>query len=276
MNIGFCHIIDPQNIGDLMSCPARYLKAGDGESFHVFSVWDRNPPTNLDVLIFGGGGMFHPNIDIRILDHHRKAKEINPDCKTIIWGIGSNYHDRTDGWPDWLKELDLIGIRDVRWPPIAGKSWCVTCASCLDRELLTPSGHPQHEFVGYWQYRLPIPECDFPWLTNEGPIERWPEVAAHLRSGATVITNSFHGAYWACCFGRRAVIYRPFSSRFTQGLPTASVMLSLQDSTIDFCKSLSKNSQPMPPQYHWLIRLLSKQFLDAVNGIAGTQLELLR
>ena len=277
MNIGFCHIIDPQNIGDLMSCPARYLKPKDGAAVWKFSVWDENQPAKFDVLIFGGGGMLHPGIDIRLLNHHRKAKEINPECKTIVWGVGSNYHNETDGhWPKWLFEFNLVGMRDDRWPALYEFGWYAPCASCLDVEFsYAPQDH-EHEFVGYWQYRLPIPDYgDMPSITNEGPVERWPKVVAHLKSGATVITNSFHGAYWAGLLGRKSVIHRPFSSRFHQALRASSVALSHPDSSVDDCKQLAKHIEPMPKNYSWTCRFTSRKFFEEITTLTDLKLELL-
>jgi len=35
-----------------------------------------------------------------------------------------------------------------------------------------------------------------------------------LGSGETIITNSFHGAYWALLMGRKVLIYVPWCSKF--------------------------------------------------------------
>lgn len=41
-----------------------------------------------------------------------------------------------------------------------------------------------------------------------------PEIAAFLGSGETVITNSYHGAYWALLLGRRVLVYEPWCSKW--------------------------------------------------------------
>jgi len=39
------------------------------------------------------------------------------------------------------------------------------------------------------------------------------DAIAFLASGATVVTNSYHGTYWAMCLGRR-VLCAPFNQKF--------------------------------------------------------------
>ncbi|CAL4869162.1 hypothetical protein MMA231_03453 (plasmid) [Asticcacaulis sp. MM231] len=99
--------------------------------------------------------------------------------------------------PDYLKAFDLVGVRDFgteyRWVP---------CASCMLPQLDKPYV-VQHEVVIYEHKRIPIPLNGTPRLSNDG--NDIDAVLAFLASGETVITNSYHGAYWATLLGKRVI-----------------------------------------------------------------------
>jgi hypothetical protein len=75
----------------------------------------------------------------------------------------------------------------------------------------------RHEFVLYdhWLYgtgfRHPQFE-DIPRATNRD--FDFSKTLEFLASGRTVITTSYHGAYWATLLGRRCVVVNPWSSKF--------------------------------------------------------------
>jgi exopolysaccharide biosynthesis predicted pyruvyltransferase EpsI len=56
------------------------------------------------------------------------------------------------------------------------------------------------------------------------------DVIAFLGSAETVVTNSYHGAYWATLLGRRVVVVDPFSTKFFF-LKHRPVIAALQDYT---------------------------------------------
>ena len=103
-------------------------------------------------------------------------------------------------------------IRDRQGP--GGHEW-VPCVSALLPRLAAP-GEPCHEVVAYRHrdQELPFPADlgEFPLRTNgnddlDGTLD-------FLASGAVVVTNSYHGAYWATLMGRRVVVVDPFASKF--------------------------------------------------------------
>ena len=122
------------------------------------------------------------------------------------WGLGESLNvDRKGGFvlpypkslPDYLNRFDLVGMRDYgtqyAWAP---------CPSCLLPGLELPSP-PIHEIVIYEHKRIAIPIDGFPRNTNAG--DDINSVLAFLASGEVVITNSYHGAYWATLLGRRVL-----------------------------------------------------------------------
>ncbi|WP_367957678.1 polysaccharide pyruvyl transferase family protein [Aquibium pacificus] len=125
----------------------------------------------------------------------------------IAWGIGESLNiDRQGGvvlpyhgpLPDYLSSFDLVGLRDwgtqYPWAP---------CPSCLLARFDEPPEISRHEIVVYEHKRIPVPIEGLPRLSNNGSdIEK---VLSFLASAEVVITNSYHGAYWATLLGRRVV-----------------------------------------------------------------------
>lgn len=192
--------LDPTNVGDWYSGPGRYFGFGQSDCVDVV---DFSPAVLKRNVIVGGGGLmaktFHP--------HMEKLASCRPGLSALIaWGIGeSEIVDRRGGFvppysgapPEYLEAFDLVGVRDFgtkyQWAP---------CPSCMlphfEREY--PA---RHEIVIYEHKRIPIPIEGFPRLSNNG---RDIDAAIDfLASGELVITNSYHGAYWATLLKRKVL-----------------------------------------------------------------------
>lgn len=170
-------------------------------------------------IVLGGGGMLHPwpwrNVVEPLLRNNNTV---------IAWGIG-HHHDgvHTDGgrrMADWrgselrmardydFSRFALVGLRDR----VPGHTH-VPCVTCMHPALDIDSP-PRHEVVIYEHGALdPIRIDAGPRLKNTGA-HSMETVLDHLRSGHMVITNSFHGAYWAQLLGRRVLVYEPWCSKF--------------------------------------------------------------
>ena len=201
MTAGNVFRTDPSNVGDWYCAPSRYFPLGNTESLDIID-------TDLAALdahvIVGGGGLvaktFHPHLE-RLAQYRPKLSSL------IAWGIGESEHvDRSGGfvlpyagrWPDYLAAFDLVGVRDygtsLRWVP---------CASCMMPELDQPAPVTR-DIVIYEHKRIPIPiDEGFARRTNNG--NDIASVLAFLASAELVITNSYHGAYWATLMGRRVL-----------------------------------------------------------------------
>jgi hypothetical protein len=59
-------------------------------------------------------------------------------------------------------------------------------------------------------------------MTNRQRADFLTKVLMFLSSGKTVLTNSYHGAYWALLMHRPVVIFHPFSNRFYGFKPKVS------------------------------------------------------
>ena len=188
--------IDPTNLGDTASTPARYF------NFPAANVREQdvaNPTAINGPAIIGGGGLLYfPELEA--LCGEGKGPFIS-------WGMGHNSHDTLEvRWPQFLRRFALHGIRDWGSP----YPW-VPCASCM---------HPAfdleydvlHEVVLYEHKDFPTGIKGLPTYNNSGTSV--PDALRFLASAETVITTSYHGAFWATLLQRRVVVVDAFSTKF--------------------------------------------------------------
>lgn len=198
------HRRNPKNIGDMMSSPVQHFDVLAGFiTLEIFRYRGRFDLSHTPVVI-GGGGLFSNEF---FAEHLADIIASSPR-KLICWGAGQNTHESTSvSYPKMLSEFDLVGLRDHGSP----YDW-VPCASCMD-PVFDHVYMPVHDVVLY-------NHIDFPGLRSAGLPELenstsdFADVIAFLGSGATVVTTSYHGAYWATLLGRRVVVLNPFSSKF--------------------------------------------------------------
>lgn len=196
----FSNFTKDDNIGDLSCCPLLY----DGSDFPTATHVDfasLNAKSD-DVVVLGGGGMLHEWAKLKI-------ETLSKTTRVIVWGIGSNDHDTClQSFPPFLGECELVGLRDYGNP-----YRYVPCPSCLSSEfdMCQP---PTQDVVIFEHKDKRIPIIDFPKMNNSAKNKSLRDVIRFLCLGQTVITNSYHGAYWSMLLGRKVLIWEPFSSRF--------------------------------------------------------------
>lgn len=221
---------DKTNVGDWWSPPERYFP------FDVFKTHDlldsekiTNQPT---IYIVGGGGLGNESF----LPHLKRLTQTNRRYKLIAWGVGADYQvDRNGLAPqpknfntllNYFSSFDEVGTRifssngygnrkNYRWVP------CASCMHPLFDQLINikPTnriGVFSHKRAllsarGQRTTKLKYTSTQFfnrkIHLNNSGSnIER---TLAALAQCEFVVTNSYHGVYWATLLGRK-VICRPF------------------------------------------------------------------
>lgn len=195
----YCHIRDPSNTGDLVSCPAHYIDLGPHQ---ILNYTDPLPDAP---LIIGGGCMTN------WLQHGPRL----PQGPKVAWGIGSSRHGETEPWPD-PTQFDLLGVREWTAEREAAGTW-VPCASCmsplLDDAAATPIKHEVVRFLNASESirgRYPVGADNLPTMTNDEPFEA---IIDFLASADVIVTDSWHGVYWATLLGRHVVCV-PYSSKF--------------------------------------------------------------
>lgn len=210
MKIVNVHFHKTNNIGDVMCAPAlvfpKWIKYETG--------WNWRPTDDCFVIFGGGGFITRPE--------HKQMNEIlaSPFVKgSAVFGAGHNSHNLAEfgRWPNDLKDVDLVGVRDRAdiLPPFAEH---VPCTSCLhpvfdserDRKIT-------NKVVIYSHQSRPIgPNFNniFPEEFNTG--RKQLDFVKNIRfiaSAEYVITNTYHGAYWSLLLGKKVILYDLWATR---------------------------------------------------------------
>ncbi len=194
------HRQSDRNVGDAACTPGLYFDFGASDDL----PFGAEAPECARAIL-GGGQVYDDVVDAAIY-HTARARH------RVVWGVGISARNVRDLSFDILEgSAALIGTRN--W----GVKRCeyVPCASAMSPffDNVLP---PAHDVVCFWHARKSdgvrrvagLPEQD----NHTGTMA---DALAFLASGATVVTNSFHGTYWAMCLGRR-VLCVPFSDKFSQ------------------------------------------------------------
>lgn len=201
MSIVFQHLRDTPNLGDRWCSPFDWFEWP--EDAQARDLRTRGAP--YDVGIYGGGKIFG---GLSTYDGVRAA-----DAKlNIAWGVST-----VQAFPVSLRYArakrmcDVTGSRDFG---DRGYDW-VPCASCMAPAFDAPPP-PDHDVVFYGHGGMTAkqgltPPASMPTLTNNA--DTLDSALAFIASGRTVVSNSYHGVYWALLMGRR-VICVPFSKKF--------------------------------------------------------------
>jgi hypothetical protein len=202
VKIVFQHLRDTQNVGDRWCSPFDWFEWPAYAEARDIS----RPGEDYDVGIYGGGKIFGG------LSSYTGVRK-TPGSLHIAWGVGT-----LQTLPISLRYArarrlcDIVGTRDwgdrrYEWAP---------CTSCMS-PLFDAPAPPEHDVVFYYHgdkteaqgIRIP---ADIPSLSNNA--NSLEEALAFIASGRTVVSNSYHGVYWALLMGRRALCV-PFSRKFS-------------------------------------------------------------
>ncbi len=220
-SIVFIHRVDRWNIGDMSCCPKDYFKFDiPVVTFDIMN--DVNAikkylnEQDFSYVIVGGGGLFYWG-NSELWGFLKDLKEKNK-IKLIFWGVGLNTHLSYEAfknlnknqpvYPDFVNYADLIGGRDYnniyRYLP------CVSCMSPLfDKYKNT---NTIHDIAIYQHKATNLNISNIPLLTNkEADLE---QVLEFMSKAETIITNSFHGAYWSQLLNKKVLIVAPMGNRF--------------------------------------------------------------
>lgn len=259
MNTLSISIHDDTNLGDRSCNPCDYFD----ELKHTprWDAWDSDWLYSPSNLILGGGGLIH-----ELLERYIRVVTRRKDRKLIAWGLGHNATGKIAAdYKDTLDGFDLVGVRDYAAAQAHGWDY-VPCASCM-----SCCFNPPFKYFGTFNYIIyqhvdhPITlrgaDCPIPVMSND--TKEFVNVIDFLSSGHVVITNSFHGAYWAMLLGRKVIIYKPFSSRF-YGFKYQP----------PFCDEKNWQSvEPLcpPPNFLEECRDLNRKFYAKVKDLLGIQ-----
>jgi hypothetical protein len=248
------HRKDPNNVGDIAANPLQYFLSPDQyQTIDVAHPGQEDYPGDVPVVV-GGGGLigndFMGNViancllspdemqlkqlsEVRwklISEHNwgaqrnfkNKYSELIEESLTNVvkysapkyaWGIGHNGSTAsTPEYPEELNQYSAVGLRD--WGTHS-HSW-VPCASCL-HPALRKNYTIKNPVIWFEHKKQLIKDRSFgnepiPRFVNSGAnIEQTIEL---LGSAEVVLTNSYHGAYWATLLQRRVIVVGAWSSKF--------------------------------------------------------------
>jgi hypothetical protein len=201
-DIVFKHHFRTSNLGDRVCSPLDYYPDFSGRGVRL----DLDDPTpSCKFVIYGGG---------KIMGGLRKTLNVNDRAAKarVAWGVSSVQTSRVSP-KYWLayREMSLIGTRDYGddrfpWAP------CVTCLSPGFDETVEEV-HDVVAYVHHWRVRdrdVVLPD-GIPVMENIEP--DLLKVLRFIASARTVMSNSYHGVYWALLLGKR-VLCVPYSSKF--------------------------------------------------------------
>lgn len=221
---------DKTNVGDWWSPPERYFPLDVVKSIDLID--SENIPNLQANYIVGGGGLGNESF----IPHLNKLTRTDRRYKLIAWGVGADHQvdrnsqatrpDNFDALLNYFSEFDEVGTRifipagfgvrkNYQWVP------CSSCMNPLFREL--SSVKPTRR-VGFFSHkRVPLSEqgqrtSKFSYmsslifgrkahLNNRGTNIK--QKLSALANCEFVVTNSYHGVYWATLLGRK-VICQPF------------------------------------------------------------------
>ncbi len=200
----FKHIRASANLGDTWCSPYDHLP-GLSERWTT-SVHDLKEPTPpCDAVIYGGGKIMG-GLAETFGPHDLAARH------RIAWGVSTvQKFPWSPRYARAYRQLTLVGTRD--WDD--RRFAFAPCATCMASDFDAPTP-PEHEVVAYLHHwrapkmGLTIPD-DIPVQDNR--YGDFSQTIAFIASGETVVTNSYHGTYWALLLGRK-VLCIPFSNKF--------------------------------------------------------------
>ncbi len=194
LDFAFVNIKNTPNTGDQVCTPYLYFDFPNAEHFHID---DKIPDCKVAVY---GGGAIEPYLRVHRIHDFVNAK------KKVSWAIGTS-RSGTKDHGELVNDLDICSVRELNRE---GGDY-VPCVSCMS-SLFDQKFEVDQEVV-FYKHAKKTKEGTLeglPQMSNRAPFD---EVIEFLGRSQTVVTNSFHGVYWATLLGKKVVCI-PFSSKF--------------------------------------------------------------
>lgn len=201
----FIHRIDEENRGDILCCPIRYFPNLFKIPFIKHDIYniDFNQINKDDIVILGGGGLFDCLPEWNNAINH--LLDINHN--TISWSCGFNNYHNCDLTDINFSKFKILTVRDYLNPNGLPFLPCVSCMLPDLQEVFVPSRK-----VGVLEHKdNNIPDFDYPRINNKATMR---EIFSFIGSSEVIITNTYHGCYWATLMGKKVVLYNKFSTKF--------------------------------------------------------------
>ncbi len=211
---------DRKNVGDWFSTPNKFLPLKAQQNLDLADFTEI--PKEVELVILGGGGLGRPDF----LPYINQLCSKDRHYKVIGWGIGGDSivkkslvkeaEYNPENILKYLDKLDVAGTR-INLPSETDRLTWVPCASCLSplfTELRTQN--PSLDIGIYEHLRMPLAPLIrklSAWPQSKGlKLGRLNNRGLDLRRKLlfisqckTVITNSYHGVYWATLLNKKVI-----------------------------------------------------------------------
>lgn len=214
------------NVGDFYCNPSRYFNI---DCLSTELVSDKYNVKNNTVII-GGGGLIHKKFSNCI-----ETLLQNQPKHSVLWGIGHNFgykHGKKSKdnpyYPQWINQCNLVGIRD--WIKHYEKYY-LPCVSCM-HTAFDKTYNEQHEYVYFvhaTKSKFKNTYTRYPYMKNNEM--NFEKVIEFLASGNTVITDSYHGAYWGQLLGKNVQV-ASWSVKFNHMKYQPHILESINDKPV--------------------------------------------
>lgn len=205
------HRNDKSNAGDYWSRPSHYFPIVEDE---VLDIQDLDPFVTDKTIIIGGGGLLgRPKWTDTI-------KEISYKNKVILWGAGHNMYVNKrlsykvcetveSSLPTFIDNFQKVGLRDYN----QGYTW-VPCSSCMHTAFdKAYKIKKTKDTIGIRHKKMKIRTDLFDVISHVENYDDLENFLCHIAQYKNVVTNTYHGAYWAMLLGCK-VLVQPWSSKF--------------------------------------------------------------
>lgn len=210
--MAYVHRLDHSNVGDMFCTPHLYLNPFPGD---VYDIFDNNLDLNKEKIIIVGGGGLGRKFFAKGL---KKLADPQRTYKLVAWGVGADTvvdksgaaldpAGKYDLYSNFFEGFDEVGIRS--WSKDQRYRW-VPCVSAMHPLLDKYRDHKPTNLVGYYQHKhTPFESRHGNLMSNNG--SNLEAKLAFLADHEYIVSNTYHGVYWATLLNRK-VLCLPFKS----------------------------------------------------------------